>query len=363
VLAAMNQVAVIIPTLKRADLLRRCLDSLRRQTFRDFRVTIVADGAGNWANDLARESGSDLVRLPRSRGFAAAVNAGIQATSSPYVAVLNDDVELEKEWLRHLVSVLHQHSEVAFCCGKIFQGDSDVLDGAGDALSLSGSAWRLGFGRPDGPEFNVPRPLLAVSGTAALFRRAVFDGVGGLDENFISYLEDMDFSIRLRRAGLRGLYCPAAVARHHGGATLGGPESPRVFELLTRNQLLLVAGNFPAQLLFRLAARIVWAQLLWLAMAVRKRRLGAYLRGCAGFLRLLPAVFRRRPSWPRRARADLHAWLVQSEAAIFADVSSRDRKSSDTFWRMYFLFFAPRARSGQASTAASSEELDRLPTR
>ncbi|MDP2736086.1 MAG: hypothetical protein Q8P12_07880, partial [bacterium] len=108
---------------------------------------------------------------------------------------------------------------------------------------------------------------------------------------------------------------------------------------LTQNQLLLLAKNFPSQLLFRWAARIAWAHMLWAAMAVRKKRLRAYLAGIGGFMRLLPHAFRERKTWSREEVAEFKARLEASEGAIHTDVSSPDRLEKDTFWKLYFALF------------------------
>ena len=350
-------VSVVIPTWKRSGLLRHCLQSLRQQTFADFGVVVVSNGAGASAEELAREFGCTLIRLEENRGFAAAVNAGIAAARSEYVLLLNDDVELERGWLGHLVALLHERADLSFCCGKILRPDGRTLDNAGDALAMGGSAWRLGFGRTDAAEFDVPRQLLAVSATAALFRRAALEKIGEFDEDFVSYLEDMDWSLRALRGGLRGFYWPQAVARHHGGATLGGAESPQVFELLTRNQLLLLAKHYPARYWLRLAPRILWAQTLWAMMAIGKGRVGAYCKGILRFLGNLLRALRKRRRWSGEQRRALWNWLRESEATIYADVESREAR--DTFWRMYFALFARR----RGRTAAAKAGFGRMPSR
>ena len=346
-----SKVSVIIPTWNRDDLLRRCLESLRRQTFTEFEIIIVSNGAGDWAQELAQEFDCKLVRFSENRGFAAAVNTEIEASESPYVLVLNDDAELDEKWLKKTVAPLEENNCISFCCGKIYKSNGRTIDDAGNALSMGGGAWRLGHGRPDGPEFDRPKTLFAVSLTAALFRRTVFKSIGNLDENFISYLEDMDFSIRLWRAGLRGRYVPQAVARHHGGASLGEERSPARFRLMTRNQLALLAKHFPAALWLRLALRIQWAQILWFAMAVRKGLLGAYLAGLWQYVRLLPRIVRKRTSWSRDERRAFLEWLRASEQAIYEDIAARPREQQDTYWRMYFAFFRPKRFSTAAGVA------------
>jgi GT2 family glycosyltransferase len=330
---------------------------LRRQTFTNFETVIVANGAGDWAENLAQEFQCSTVRFDKNRGFAAAVNAGIAVSGASYIAVLNDDVVLSERWLETLAGLLDQRPEFSFCCGKILQADGRTIDNAGDALSLGGGARRLGYGRADGPEFDQPRQLLAVSGTAALFRRAVFEKIGNFDEDFISYLEDMELSIRMWRAGLRGWYVPEAVARHHGGASLSagvdGGQAASVFEQLTRNQLALLARHYPAALLLRLAPRVAWAQFLWAGMAIRRRRVWAYLRGILRSCLACTAAAGQRQRWTRQQKRNFLAWLRESETAISDDIAARPREQQDTYWRLYFALFRP-----ERTVTASSPELD-----
>jgi len=349
-----HKVAVVIPTWRRDDLLKNCLQSLDQQTFRDFAVVVVSNGASDQAARLAEAAGCAVIRFPLNRGFAAAVNAGIAPQRSRYVLVLNDDVELDPRWLETTVSFLDERLESFYCCGKIHQADGLLLDNAGDALSLGGSAWRLGYGRPesagssDSDSFEYPRPVWAVSGTASLFRRTVLEKVGPFDEDFFAYLEDMDWSLRAARAEFRGFYLPAASCRHRGSATLGGPDSATGLRLLTQNQLLLLAKQFPKGVLLRLAPRIVWAQILWAMLAIRKQRFGAYLAGLGGFLRLLPSAIRRRTPWRAEEAQAFLARLRASEREIHTDVTASDRPERDTFWRLYFAVFPPRGKSKTA---------------
>jgi GT2 family glycosyltransferase len=354
-------VSVVIPTWKRGDLLRKCLESLQRQTFRDFEIFIVSNGAGGWAEQLATEFGARLVRFSANCGFAAAVNAGINASKSPLVAILNDDAELDPRWLDLAIATLEENQSISFLCGKIYEADGRTIDDAGDALSMAGAAWRLGHGRADGPQFDLSRPLFAVSMTAAVFHRSVFDTIGILDEHFVSYLEDVDFSIRLWRAGLRGMYLPALVARHHGGASLEGGGARERFRLMTRNQSLLLCKHFPSPRGLRLAARIYWARTLWLAMAVRKRMLGAYLKGTWEYVRLFPPGFlreciRSRSSFTKEERRAFVDWLRESERAIYEDIAARPRAEQDAYWRLYFALFRPRTPAVGNMAAASARK-------
>src|SRR5438128_2439655 len=133
-----SKVSVIIPTAQRGDLLRECLESLRRQTFSDFETVVVSNGAGDWAGELGQEFGCTLLNFRKRIGFASAVNAGVAASHSQYVALLNDDVQLSEDWLRLTSTLLDERPDIGFCCGKIYHAEGMVLDNAGDAVSLAG---------------------------------------------------------------------------------------------------------------------------------------------------------------------------------------------------------------------------------
>jgi GT2 family glycosyltransferase len=352
--SSQSRVSVVIPTWSRADLLEKCLQSLQSQTFKDFGALVVLNGAGEDSLRVAQSAGCMLVRLPANIGFAAGVNVGIAHGGSEYVLVLNDDVELDPSWLARTVAFLDQRQEFSYCCGKIYQAsgklDGQLIDNAGDALSLGGSAWRLGFGRIETSPtaegkasvyFETPRAIWAVSATATLFRRALFEQIGNFDEDFFAYLEDMDLSLRAARAGLRGFYLPEATCRHWGSATLGA-GSPSAVRLLTCNQLLLLAKHFPGKLLLRMGPRILWAQILWKLLSLRRARFGAYLAGVTAFLRLLPRAISRRTPYTAPDMQDFLTRLTNSEREIFSDVFASDREERDTFWRLYFALFPPR---------------------
>ncbi len=354
-------VSVVIPTWKRRDLLVRCLASLRRQTMADFSIVLVSNGAGEWVEPVAAEYGCALLSLPENRGFAAAVNAGIVAGQSACVLVLNDDVELAPDWLERTTRLLEERPGLAFCTGKIYQSDGEHLDSTGDALSMCGAAWRLGHGRPDAVEFDRPRALLGASGTASLFRRPMLESLGGFDEDYVSYLEDLDLSVRAHRAGYRGEYVPGASATHHGGASSGGPESPDVFRLLTRNQILLLAGNFSLPLLEQLGPRILWAQLLWGAMALRKGLLRPYVSGLWQAARLFPRAWSKRARWSREENIAMLEWLREGEEQIrgdlfHSDLADRSGRRPDAFWRLYFRVFS-RSRPRRGSIEAKPKHL------
>ena len=163
-------------------------------------------------------------------------------------------------------------------------------------------------------------PIAIAPGTACLFRRTVLDRLDGFDERFVSYLEDVDLGLRCLREGFTGVYVPAAIACHHGSATLGR-WNPRVVRLISRNQVLLVARHYDRALFRSCFWAILAGQLLWGLVALRHGRPLAWLAGKIDGLR----GFRLEGSPSPRLRE----FLAASESEI-------RRRATGPYWRWYF---------------------------
>lgn len=300
--AAAEPVTVVIPTWNSGRWLPGCLEALGRQTLAP-REVLVADSAST-DGSLEALAGRSIrvLSLPSNRGFAAAANAGWQAAHSPWIALLNPDTRPEPDWLQALVEALTAAGpEVWAVASKMLRmDDPERVDDAGDQLSRFGAAVKRGHGEPAAAWERADEVLSPCAG-AALYRRAVLAELGGFDETFESYLEDLDLGLRARLAGWRCRFEPRARVLHHGGGA--GLARGRYVRLVTCNRLLLLAKNLPARLLARHALRLARGQLYFL---VAYHRPLASLLGTLRFLRRLPALAasRRRVQRTRRASVE-----------------------------------------------------------
>jgi GT2 family glycosyltransferase len=323
----MASVTVLIPHWNRRDLMVQVLKQLPRQTHPIEEVLVVDNGSTDGSADAAEEHGARVLRLDRNEGFARAVNRGIAECRTELIALLNNDVEACPDWLEKLVSQFHSPS-VWFAAGKLLSANQrDRIDGSFDLLSKSGCAWRAGSGWLDGPAWNKPREICFVSGTASVFRTELFHRMGGLDEEFGSYLEDVEFGLRCATGGFRGVYVPEAVAYHVGSATLGAWTEEHV-RLMARNQLLLIARHNPSGWLRAYGWKVLVGQLLWGVLAFRHGAGRAFLEGKYQALRMFRRLRRDQTDMGR-----LRAVLDDSEGQI---ESSQQESGADTFWRWYF---------------------------
>jgi GT2 family glycosyltransferase len=320
----------VIPVWNGRDLLARLLDSLETQTLRPDPILVVDNGSTDGAPDLARERGARVLRVGFNSGFARAVNLGIMAARTEWIAIFNSDVDLAPDYCERLIATGAQ-----FATGKILGRDGNV-DGAFDLLCRGGTAWRGGSGRTDSPPFDSPRAIASAPLTAAIFRRAVFDKTGLLEDSFESYLEDVDFGLRCAASGIEGIYEPAAVARHFGSASLGRWSAPMV-RLIARNQVLLVARRYPRTVLRRWWWPIVAAQGLWGLVAARH---GAGLAWCQGKLQGLCAASRARELPGLIEPESLQTTLSRQEELLR---SLQYASGYDLYWRLYFFLTGDEA--------------------
>ena len=287
--------SVVVPNFNGRRWLPGCLDSLAAQTLAPAEVVVVDNGSSDGSAALASERpGVRVLHLSRNLGFAAAANRGIAATDADGVALVNTDVVLAPDWLERMVAALSSAPDVgAVACKMVDLDDPTVLYDAGDVLRRDGVCEQRGRFERDEGRFDEPGEVFAACAGAALYRRGAVLDVGGFDERFFLYLEDVDLGLRLRLAGWRCRYEPA-VARHAGQGS--APEDGHAaWAWVERNTLLLAAKAFP----LRWAPQVLYRQAGWAWHALRERRLRLHLSGAARALPLLPAMIRER----RRLRA------------------------------------------------------------
>jgi GT2 family glycosyltransferase len=290
-----KSVTVIVVNWNSRDLLRECLFSLRRQTYRNFHVIVVDNGSIDGSLEmLESEFGgfAYLIRNSRNHGFCRAVNQAILASKSEYVALLNNDAEAQPTWLEEMAAVIERADDIGMCASKILKHDQpDVIDKVGHLIYLDGQNRGRGTGQRDRGQFDREEETLFPDGCAALYRRAVFDTVGLFDEDFFAYGDDAELGLRARLGGWRALYSPQAVVFHRHSQTLGAFSPEKIF-YVERNRVWLAVKLFPLPILL---LNPYYAGLRFfvgmVGSALRKGPAGSFVREYS-ILRLLWTVLR-----------------------------------------------------------------------
>jgi GT2 family glycosyltransferase len=333
------RVTVVIPNWNGKKFLDVCLISLRNQSFGDFRTTIVDNGSVDGSVEYVEQNFPEVrvLALVENRGFSAGVNVGIRDARSEYVALLNNDTEVDPGWIETLVRAAEAHPEAGLFASKLVDfHDRRLLDGAGDALRRSGLPYRLGHAEMDRGQYDEPAFVFGACAAAALYRRGMFEEIGLFDEDFFAYCEDGDLSFRAQLAGYRCLYVPGSVVYHMGSASTGGKRSLMATRLGTQNSLSLLVKNLPAPLVFRSLPFVLAGQLSRLLVTAATSTLGAHFRGLGGALRLLPRMLGKRCGIQKRRQVPtsyIRQLLKESSRAASTSVRRRlTHRAKSRFW-------------------------------
>ncbi len=257
-------VTIVIVNWNGRALMEACLPSVLATRYPHFETLVVdnasTDGSVDWLR--ARHPGVKTLALPENRGFCGGNNAGIRATLSPYVVLLNNDVEVEAGWLDPLVAWMDAHPRCAAAQPKLLRHDRrDVFEYAG---ACGGFLDRLGYpftrGRlfetmeRDRGQYDAPRRVFWATGAALVLRRDALERVGLLDEGFFMHMEEIDLCWRLQHAGYEVWAVPQGRVYHIGGASLPQGHARKTYYNF-RNNLLLLYKNLPPRAWWRLLPR------------------------------------------------------------------------------------------------------------
>jgi hypothetical protein len=312
--ADQSDVTILIPTYNKFDLLNECLETLDQQTYTKFNVIVVDDGS---KEDIKKETserypGVKVLQLSENRGFASAVNVGLDEVTTPFVFLLNNDMTLDPNCLELLMSAMKESDHSMIAPLVFFKDDPEIVYSAGDRLRKNGRPESIGFREPK-DQLNIPESIFGVSGGAALLDMNVIKTVGPLDERFIAYFEDVDLCFRAQLAGFTATCVPEAHAYHVGSASQDGQTWYRSRQCY-RNHGLLLLKCMPFWLMVKYAPRILKEHVHQTSMIISSAR-------CEfGLVRALLIMFRADLSLLRNIP---HALLERFRKRRYTTVSTR----------------------------------------
>ena len=247
-------VAVVVVNWNSGALLQECLKGLSVQTVMPQRVLVVDNASSDdSAACVGHFPGATLLQMTTNLGFAAGNNRALAECDTEFVALLNPDAFPEPDWLERLLAAASSYPNVAaFGSRQLRQDSPEVLDGIGDSYHMSGLVSRERHGARQQEGDLVSREIFSPCAAAALYRRQALVDVGGFDEDYFCYVEDVDLGFRLRLAGHRAMYVPDAVVHHVGSATTGGQRSDFSVYHGHRNLVWTFVKNMPGALFWLL---------------------------------------------------------------------------------------------------------------
>lgn len=243
-------IAIVILNWNGGDDILDCLKSVFESKHAAIEVVIVDNGSVDGSADLIRGRFSHVhwIRNPRNLGFAKGSNQGMQwalKCGIQYILLLNGDARLHPSAIEKMLAVMEDENDTVVACPRIYLGVTSV--GPNRLWFAYGivSLWLGMFRNPafncfDSPKWSAPMDMEFASGCCMLIPARILQNVGMLDETFFAYCEDIDFSIRIRKAGFRLRYVPTAHIWHGSSKPTNKTRSEMYRYLSTRNNLWVV---------------------------------------------------------------------------------------------------------------------------
>lgn len=282
------------------------LNCLARQSVRDFALIVVDNGSTDGSLEILAKAAVggravQILRNPHNLGFAPACNQGIRAACNAeggggeWIGMLNNDTRPAPDFLEQLLVMAAWLPDIGMVGAKLLRAACpSQIDSAGIAIDRAGIAWDWRGGQPDDPHETGPVEIFGPCGGAALYSRRMLEEVGGFDDDFFAYLEDVDLAWRGRLAGWQAYLQPRARALHAHSATLGD-ASPLKRYLLARNKVWLLAKDYPDAYFARDWPVVAGYDALAAAWGALRRHDLASVRGrLAGLRTLGPWLAKRR---------------------------------------------------------------------
>jgi len=288
--------SIIILAWNSAIDLPRCLTRLSLQRYDNFEIIILDNGSEDGALDGLQEKYPSLNlhihRLSSNQGFSIANNLGARLAQGKYLVLLNADAFPEPDWSSQLLEAAKTYPNSFFSSRQIQADNPGLLDGEGDVYHVSGLAWRKNYNFPVYPldEF---QEIFSSCAAAALYPRQEFLDAGGFDEDYFSYLEDVDLGFRLRLRGLTCMLVPHAVVHHVGSASTGKRSDFSVYHG-HRNLVWTYFKDMPTPLLWLYLPLHIFVNIFFLFYFTLKGQGHVIWRAKWDALRGLPGMLKKR---------------------------------------------------------------------
>ena len=250
-----KSVGVVLLNWNGVELTIACIESLLCGLLIPDHIVVVDNASTDGSADMieAKFQQVQIIRNAENLGFAGGNNIGIQQLikqNVDYIWVLNNDTEIDKKCLDELVKFMAGEPGVSGCCGKIlYDNPHDKIWYAGATLNkYTLKSKHRGELEIDKGQYNDPDATPFITGCCMFVRKLAWKCVGGFDEQFFAYSEDLDWCLRAGNLGLKLRYVPRAIIYHKVSATFkktttqksGGTSSPFAIYLVSRNRMFLI---------------------------------------------------------------------------------------------------------------------------
>ncbi len=284
-------VSAIVVTYHAGDYLKACLDSLKGQSYPLTEVILINNSASYDFYSQIKEilPGIKIYSSPENLFYCGALNKGIGLSTGEFILCLNDDVVLEKNFIKEAMRAFEIDERIGMASGKILRSDGRILDSTGLSLSIWRTPRERGYGRMDCGQYEKVQYIFGVNGAVAFYRRKMLEAIkinsDYFDADYRIFYEDLDIAWRAQNCGWKAYYLPSAIAYHARGATArigsgaGKPYARRYLadnlhvDLLKNRYLTLIKNESLSGFLAHLPFILFYDILIWIYILVFNPRL------------------------------------------------------------------------------------------
>jgi len=240
-------VSVVLVNYRGADDTITCLGHLLEMDWprEQLELLVVDNGSGDGSVERIRAAVPEatVIDAQANTGFAGGCNLGVAHATGEFVALLNNDARPHRDWVRSAVRTLRGDERIGAVASKVLDWEGESIDYVDGSLTWFGMGYKREVERPDSAEYDVPKDVLFATGAATVMRTSVYREVGGFDERFFMFYEDVDLGWRLNLLGYTVRYDPGSIAYHRHHVSIKKFGDFREAYLLERNALLSMYKN------------------------------------------------------------------------------------------------------------------------
>ncbi|MFN2612667.1 MAG: glycosyltransferase family 2 protein [Solirubrobacterales bacterium] len=365
----MPGLSVVIVTFNSAADIARALPPLVAQLGEGDELVVVDNGSGDRTAEIVAglAPAATLIRADHNEGYAAACNRGAAAASRELLLLLNPDTEVGPGFAKAICRPAAEGRWAAWM-GLATRGGGELINTQGNVVHFTGFSWAGGDGRPVAEAPDRPVEVACLSGVCLAIPRTTWQRLGGFPEEFFSYHEDTDLSMRLRlEGGLLGLE-PGARVEHHYAFAKPGKQKWRHLE---RNRWANVLRDYPGALLALVMPAMLATELALLAVSLAGGWLTAKLRANLDLLGWLPRLLTERRAIQARRKIGSREFAAGLVAELGSDYFGRAggmaalRWGLRAYWRVVLALLGARSGSGPGDSppGLTSVPLESVPER
>tara|TARA_B100001057_G_scaffold488036_1_gene571715 strand:+ start:3024 stop:4040 length:1017 start_codon:yes stop_codon:yes gene_type:complete len=293
-----KKVSVVVINYNGEDLLKKFFPSVINHTNKDISEIYVID---NCSSDKSVEFLNNkypevnLIKNKKNYGYAGGYNRGLKNIKSEYVVLLNNDVELTKNWLDIMIEKMELNNSIGSCQPKILSYTNkkkfEYAGACGGYLDLLGYPYCRGrifdFTEEDHGQYDDDKEIFWSSGACIMLKNKLFKKIGGFDESFFAHMEEIDLCWRLKAEGYTNYCFPQSKVYHLGGGTLNYDNSKKTFLNFRNNLFMLAKNENRLSLIFKIPLRLIFDLVAAMRFLIYEKSLKNFISIIKAYLYLI----------------------------------------------------------------------------